>query len=230
MELKLKIPTCLSEITLKQYKAFLKVQETEKNNKIYNAKVINIFCKVKMEDVMLLKLNDVTEITNIIYKLFDQKPSLVSKFKLNGVEYGFIPQLDDISFGEYIDLDTYIGDWDNIDRAMNVLYRPILVKLKEKYSIDKYVIENHKNLEDMPMNAVLSSIFFLLNLGIELSTIMMSFLDLNQEIDKDLINSLNLDKNGGGISQYTHSLKAILDDLKISQNQVCMNALQCYLS
>jgi hypothetical protein len=218
MELKLKIPTCLSEITLKQYKAFLKVQETEKNNKIYNAKVINIFCKVKMEDVMLLKLNDVTEITNIIYKLFDQKPSLVSKFKLNGVEYGFIPQLDDISFGEYIDLDTYIGDWDNIDRAMNVLYRPILVKLKEKYSIDKYVIENHKNLEDMPMNAVLSSIFFLLNLGIELSTIMMSFLDLNKEIDKDLINSLNLDKNGGGISQYTHSLKAILDDLKISQN------------
>lgn len=218
MELKLKIPTCLSEITLKQYKAFLKVQETEKNDKIYNAKVINIFCKVKMEDVMLLKLNDVTEITNIIYKLFDQKPSLVSKFKLNGVEYGFIPQLDDISFGEYIDLDTYIGDWDNIDRAMNVLYRPILVKLKEKYSIDKYVIENHKNLEDMPMNAVLSSIFFLLNLGIELSTIMMSFLDLNKEIDKDLINSLNLDKNGGGISQYTHSLKAILDDLKISQN------------
>ena len=218
MELKLKIPTCLSEITLKQYKAFLKVQETEKNNKIYNAKVINIFCKVKMEDVMLLKLNDVTEITNIIYKLFDQKPSLVSKFKLNGVEYGFIPQLDDISFGEYIDLDTYIGDWDNIDRAMNVLYRPILVKLKEKYSIDKYVIENHKNLEDMPMNAVLSSIFFLLNLGIELSTIMMSFLDLNKELDKDLINSLNLDKSGGGISEYTHSLKAILDDLKISQN------------
>ena len=80
------------------------------------------------------------------------------------------------------------------------------------------MIENHKNLEDMPMNAVLSSIFFLLNLGIELSTIMMSFLDQNKEIDKDLINSLNLDKNGGGISQYTRSLKAILDDLKISQN------------
>ena len=218
MELKLKIPTCLSEITLKQYKAFLKVQETEKNDKIYNAKVINIFCKVKMEDVMLLKLNDVTEITNIIYKLFDQKPSLVSKFKLNGVEYGFIPQLDDISFGEYIDLDTYIGDWDNIDRAMNVLYRPILVKLKEKYSIDNYVIENHKNLEDMPMNAVLSSIFFLLNLGIELSTVMMNYLDQNKEIDKDLINSVNLGKNGVGINQYTHSLKAILDDLKISQN------------
>ena len=218
MELKIKIPTCLSEITLRQYKAFLKVQETEKNDKIYSAKVINIFCKVKMEDVMLLKLNDVTDITNTIYKLFEQKPSLVSKFKLNGVEYGFIPQLDDISFGEYIDLDTYIGDWDNIDRAMNVLYRPVLVKLKEKYSIDKYVIENHKHLEDMPMSAVLSSIFFLLNLGMELSTVMMNSLDLDKEANKDLIEFLNLDKSGDGINQYTHSLKAILDDLKISQN------------
>ncbi len=218
MELKLKIPTCLSEITLKQYKAFLQVQETEKNDKIYNAKVINIFCNIKMEEVMLLKLNDVTDITNIIYNLFEQKPSLVSKFKLNGIEYGFIPQLDDISFGEYIDLDTYIGDWDNIDRAMNVLYRPILVRLKEKYSIDKYVIENHKNLENMPMNAVLSSIFFLLNLGMDLSTVMMNSLDLDKEANKDLIAFLNLDKNGGGISQYTDSLKAILDDLKISQN------------
>lgn len=218
MELKLKIPTCLSEITLKQYKAFLKVQETEKNDKIYNAKVINIFCNVKMEDVMLLKLNDVTDITNIIYNLFEQKPSLVSKFKLNGIEYGFIPQLDDISFGEYIDLDTYIGDWDNIDRAMNVLYRPILVRLKEKYSIDKYVIENHKNLENMPMSAVLSSIFFLLNLGMELSTVMMSSLDLDKEANKDLIEFLNLDKNGNGSKAYMDSLKAILEDLKISQN------------
>jgi len=218
MELKLKIPTCLSEITLKQYKAFLKVQETEKNDKIYNAKVINIFCNLKMEDVMLLKLNDVTDITNIIYNLFEQKPSLVSKFKLNGVEYGFIPQLDDISFGEYIDLDTYIGDWDNIDRAMNVLYRPILVKLKEKYSIDKYVVDNHKLLDNMPMDAVLSSIFFLLNLGMELSTVMMNSLDLDKEANKDLIEFLNLEKNGGGISQYTDSLKAILDDLKILPN------------
>lgn len=218
MELKLKIPTCLSEITLKQYKAFLKVQETEKNDKIYNAKVINIFCNIKMEEVMLLKLNDVADITNIIYKLFEQKPSLVSKFKLNGIEYGFIPQLDDISFGEYIDLDTYIGDWDNIDRAMNVLYRPILVKLKEKYSIEKYIVENNKYLENMPMNAVLSSIFFLLNLGMDLSKIMMNSLDLDKETNKDLIEFLNLDKSGVGINQYTDSLKAILDDLKISQN------------
>jgi hypothetical protein len=28
-----------------------------------------------------------------------------------------------MSFGEYIDLDTYIGDWDNIEKAMAVLYR-----------------------------------------------------------------------------------------------------------
>ena len=41
---------------------------------------------------------------------------------MRGVEYGFIPNLDDMSFGEYVDLDTYIGDWQNIHRAMAVLY------------------------------------------------------------------------------------------------------------
>jgi hypothetical protein len=27
--------------------------------------------------------------------------------------------------GEYIDLDAFLGDWDNMHRAMAVLYRPI---------------------------------------------------------------------------------------------------------
>jgi len=43
---------------------------------------------------------------------------------------------------------------------MNVLYRPIIVRLKDKYNIEEYQIENSVNLLDMPMDAVLSSIFF----------------------------------------------------------------------
>ena len=38
-----------------------------------------------------------------------------------------------MTLGEYIDLDNFIGDWDNMEKAMNVLYRPILVKVKEKF-------------------------------------------------------------------------------------------------
>ena len=75
MEVKITIPSKLSEITLRQYKAFLKVQETETNDKILNAQIIRIFCSVPMETVMLLKLQDVNDITKTIYDLLEQKPA-----------------------------------------------------------------------------------------------------------------------------------------------------------
>ena len=47
-------------------------------------------------------------------------------FKLGGIEYGLIPDFDDMSLGEYIDLDTYMGDWENMQIAMNVLYLSLI--------------------------------------------------------------------------------------------------------
>ena len=208
------IPTSLQDITLRQYKHFLKIQETVTEERFLNAKMIEIFCGVKLEQVMLLQLKDSVEITSILSKMFEEKPQLVTMFKLNGVDYGFQPQLDEITLGEYIDLDTFIGDWENMEKAMNVLYRPVLVKMKDKYSIEEYQIATSENVLDMPMNAVLSSIFFLWNLGLELSQTMTNSLD-NQETQA-LTQYLNSQENGVGISRFTDLLKETLHDLKIS--------------
>lgn len=216
MKLNIKIPSSLKEITLRQYKSYLKLQETVKEERFLNAKMIEIFCKLKLKDVMLLKLKDSNEILGLLSSLFESKPSLVSKFKLNGLEYGFQPQLDDMTLGEYIDLDTYIGDWENMEKAMNVLYRPVIVKLKEKYSIEEYNTETSEQLLDMPMDAAMSSIFFLWNLGLELSKTMTS--SLAEEETEVLTQYLNSQKSGVGINQFTDSLKGILQDLKISLN------------
>ena len=51
------------------------------------------------------------------------------------------PDLDELSFGEYIDLDTYLGDWENIHDAMNVLYRPINSKKGDRYTIQEYDVK-----------------------------------------------------------------------------------------
>ena len=110
MKLNIKIPTSLKDITLRQYKHFLKIQKEIKEEKFLNAKMIEIFCNVKLDQVMLLKLNDSQEIISILGKLFEQKPQLVTRFKLNKIDYGFHPQLDELTLGEYIDLDTFIGD------------------------------------------------------------------------------------------------------------------------
>ena len=220
MKLNIKIPTSLKDITLRQYKRFLAVQKQTKENIFLNAKMIEIFCNVELQKVMLLKVSDTDNICSKISNMFEQKPELVKKFKIKNLQYGFHTNIDELSLGEYIDLDNNIGDWENMEKAMNVLYRPILVSLRNKYSIEEYNTATSENVLDMPMDAVLSSVFFLWNLGLELSQIMTNYLE-SQQVQEDnpaLIAYLNSPQNGVGISQFTDSLKEILQDLKISLN------------
>jgi len=210
------IPTSLADITLRQYKVFFKFQEKNTNVRLLQAQMISIFCNVPIEDVLQMKYQDTQEVIKILDELFIEKPKLVQRFKLNGIQYGFHPSLDDLTLGEYVDLDTYVGDWNNIEKAMNVLYRPIEAKFGESYAIGKYKLEHADNIIDMPMSAVTSSLFFLLTLGIDLSKTMMKSLDKGQK--EALTEYLNLEQNGGGITQFMNSLKGMLQELNISSN------------
>jgi len=133
MNINIEIPTKLSDITLGQYKRFLNIQKQTEESHFLNAKAIEIFCDIELKNVMRLKMADFDKITNKINSLFEQKPKLVQRFKIDSVEYGFHPQLDELTLGEYIDVDTYIADWENMEKTMNVLYRPIENKLKDRY-------------------------------------------------------------------------------------------------
>jgi len=217
MKARLNIPNKLSEITLRKYQKFVKLNVEDVDERFLQVKMIEIFCEVSHQNVLKIKFSDADRVTAILGDMFTQKPDLVTKFKLNGIEYGFIPELDEISFGEYIDLDTYLGDWENIHTAMNVLYRPINSKKGERYTIDEYDVSTKDKLLDMPLDAVISSVFFFYHLGKDLSVVMDRF--LKEEIIKapqvQVQDSL---LNGDGIKQFSHSLKEILEDLKISVN------------
>jgi len=172
---------------------------------------------MKLEEVMRLKYKDSEEIVEILNKTFDSKPPLVRKFKLGKIQYGFNPSLDEMSLGEYIDLDTYIGDWDNIEKAMNVLYRPIVASVKDKYAIDEYKVGDEQYLLDMPMSAVTSSIFFLMKLGLDLSNHILKSLEEGDQMEI-YQQYLTLEKNGDGISQFGHYVDQTLQKLNISLN------------
>ena len=216
MNIKVKIPKDLSEITLDKYKHYLDLASKNKDDKFLQAKMIEIFCNISLKDVYRLKYNDTLEITSILTEMFDQKPALVKRFKINNVEYGFHNSLDDLTLGEYIDLDTYIGDWDNIEKAMNVLYRPIIGKFGSKYSITEYDAKDNIQILQMPMDAVTSSIFFFYRLGLDLSKVMMTSLDNNQ--NKVLTEYLSSIPGTDGIQVFTDSLTEILQNLSISPN------------
>ena len=216
MKVEVYIPDTLSEITLDKYQRYLKIQENNEDENFLAIKMIEIFCGLRGDTIMAMKAKSIKDITLILTQMFNEKPQLVKEFKMNGMTYGFIPKLEDMSFGEYIDLDTYIGDMDNIHRAMNVLYRPIKQKYQDKYLIEDYTGNDPEKMKDMPMDAVLSSILFFYNLGMDLSKTMLNSLEDNKEIN--LAQYLTSEENGDGINHFSDSLKEILQDLKISLN------------
>jgi hypothetical protein len=216
MEININIPTSLKDITLKQYKKFIKIQEGIENTTFLQLKIIEIFCQVDLKIAKAMRYNDVEQITSDILNLFSKTPELVTTFKMNNIEYGFIPNLDDMTLGEYIDLDTYTGDYENIEVAMNVLYRPLVTKLKNKYLIEDYNPDTKEQMLDMPMDAVISSMFFFLNLGIELSNIILSSSEEVKNLQQ--VDLGNFQQNMVGINQFLPYLKETLQDLKISLN------------
>ena len=216
MKMELTVPNTLSEITLKQYQKFLKIQETNKDDAFLRFKMIEIFCNIDAQAVRQLRLSDTDKIIEILNNVFEEKPQLTETFKLGDVEYGFIPKLEDISLGEYVDLDTYIGNWDQMHVAMNVLYRPIKDKIKDKYTIKEYNADAEKPLDEIPLDIVFGAIFFFYNLGIDLSKTMMNYLETEGE--QNLTHQQILGENGDGINQSLPLLKEILEDLKISLN------------
>lgn len=215
MKLSINVPTELNELTLGQYQKFIKIQKDNGDGTFVAQKMIEIFCGIDLKDTFKIKITDINEIVKIINELLDIKPELINKFTLGDQEYGFIPVLEDISLGEYIDIETYMQDWQEMHKAMNVLYRPIIQKYKDKYNIQEYEGIESEKMKDMPLDVAFSSVVFFYNLGIELSSNMMDYLT------QDQLNSLMEDqhsslKDGGGIQQFTNSLKDVLQNSKIS--------------
>ena len=216
--MKIKIPSSLKAITLEKYQKYLKIQENNTDETFLAIKMIEIFLGLRGDTIMKMKAKSIRDITNVLTEMFTEKPELVKEFTMKGVDYGFIPDLENMTFGEYVDLDTYIGDVDNLHRAMAVLYRPITHKANDKYSIEEYEGEDDEKMKDMPMDAVLSSILFFYHLGMELSTTMLNYLQEEEE-NKDILQQLTLVENGDGIkASFQDSLKEILQELKISLN------------
>lgn len=225
MKVKISIPTNLSEIKLSQYQKFLKIVQDNEESDFLNHKMVQIFCGVDLNIVDAMRQKDVEDAVNTIGGLFKQMPPLQQKFEMNGTTFGFIPNLDDMSSGEYMDLDGYITNWDDMHRAMAVLYRPIKQKLGEKYLIEDYEgTERYaEQMKDMPLDVVLGSVVFFWHLGKELLKSTMDYLVENPQIAT--LNKANLERGGDGILQSMHLLREMLDDLMKLQNYQLINAL-----
>ena len=202
MRIKLNVPEDLSEITLAQYQRWIKIAEKQEEvNTFYQQKMIEIFCNANLQDIMQMRLKDIQEITTHLDSLFNNTPEFQPLFKLEDEEFGFIPKLDEITFGEYIDLDNYLADWQQMDSAMAVLFRPVTYKRKGKYLIEDYVSSEKYDLSEMPLNVVLGSLVFFCDLKNELLKHIMNYLKTQDIVDIPQ-NLKALLENGVGINPF----------------------------
>ena len=125
--------------------------------------------------------------------------------------YNFIPKLDDITLGEYIDLDNTLSDWQQMHKAMSVLYRPVTIKKNNRYQVEPYTgDENEDIFLHMPLDVVMGALLFFWNLSNELLQITLNY--LSEEMKENLTTQQRqiLEQSGAGINQFTESLKGIL--------------------
>jgi len=129
-----------------------------------------------------LALSDVAVIMSKIAELQTKQDSTLKRIiEINDVEYGFHPDLDKITLGEYADVEQFIknGIETNLPELMAVLYRPVKLKKNDIYIIDAYdgdITMRTEEMKKMSAAQVQSALFFFYNFAKVLSGILPSFL------------------------------------------------------
>lgn len=210
MKVKITQPNKLSEIKLSQYTKFLRTTKDSEDEMFIAKQLVGIFCSLPDNVVNQINAKEFDLIVEELSELLNTEHDLVTTFKMDGVEYGFIPDFEDITIGEKVDLDSFYQDTDNMGKAMNVLYRPITIKQKDKYLIKDY--EGNGESLDVTLDVAFGANVFFLDLMSDLLNYTQNFID--QEVAHNPKVSQTLERNGVGTIHFTESLSSIISQLK----------------
>lgn len=216
MNLQITIPQSWADVKYDQYIKFYNAIKPWIDTDKYNDKVIEYaafhFCDVSPEILYKLPDDVLLKVTNNIYafigKGFNESP-LVKSFTIDNTEYGFIPALDEMSYGEYLDLVNYSKDvLINAPIVMSILYRPITKSLGKSYLITDYAGTNDDRIElfkhALTMDVVFGAIGFFLGLQKDLLSCTLTYtMDQLKKIKDPDVQALHqaLTKSGVDITQ-----------------------------
>jgi hypothetical protein len=212
MKKSITIPSEVKDITLEQYQEIVKIEEPT------DEQLVSVLCSITPQQVLELPSKVYDKALVSIVNVFEQitiSQKHVLRFNHKGIEYGMIPNLDDISYGENKDLIGYLQDWKTMHLAMSVLYRPVVNTSGKVYSIEKYNgTKQHRDImAKMPLNIVLGAQSFFYTLTQDLLKAIPSYLNKVVEQQMEQTHSQTTKENGEAMMSSIVLLKETLEGL-----------------
>ena len=214
--MKIQVPTHINDITLEQYQRFALINTEEQDKDFLIFKTIDIFCGVDMSIVSKMRFKEAEEISNDLLSVLNTNIPFTNRFELNGVKYGFIPDLQQISLGEFIDLEEGLADSKNFHKAAAVMFRPIKREAGELYTIDGYEAstEMHHIMKQAPLGIVSAAIVFFYNIVKELQRDLVDYSQEKQEETTTILENLSSQRNTDGLTLSTLFVEAMQQNTK----------------
>lgn len=217
MKVEITLPTKIAEIPLINYQKFVTASQNSEDEQFLMEQMVQCFCGIELKAIAKIPMNDLTEVIISLTETLKSEGKFHERFKIKELEFGFIPNLEKITFGEYVDLENYLQDVSNFHKAMAVMYRPIKETKGERYSIHDYNGSDEYSdlMKFAPLEIVKGANVFFWSLEKEL--LMATLKSLETETAKltkeDLANVHNLANNGGGMEALIYSLTETLQNL-----------------
>ena len=200
----MRLPNSLQEVTIDKYIKAINIIENEDVELVVMLRLLNLFSGKSLEQLVEYPLAELDKNYQHIAKVLNEKPKFQNTFFLDGKEYGFIPNLEQMKSGEYIDLTNNLGK--DILASMAVMYRPITRKFKDVYDIEKYKGTDDKEIfKNAPISVYLGAQVFFWNLTNDLLKLIPQFLE--KELTAEQI--ADLERNGVGLSQLNELVENI---------------------
>lgn len=180
--MEINIPTSLKDITMRQFIAFEKSDKTDDDFIIHLCDFAN---------PKLLPSKEYTEIVTLLKEVVASDVLFYKIFKHEGIQFGFIPDLDKITANEMIHIEEFIKTPDTWHKALAVLYRPVTKRKRnwfkrgadDLYDILPYQEENafEKLMLDVSCTYYLGAMVFFYNLGNDLLKSMADYSKIMEE-------------------------------------------------
>lgn len=218
MELKITIPETLNEIKLSQWQKWAAIPENSPND-YKDAYALMHFLGINTIEQKRLRSIDRSNLLNSIYDVLASKPEFKQRFYHNGIEYGIVPNFDDMSYGEMLDIESIKDYKKELHKLMSIIYRPVTKDYKNRlYDIQEYSGISD-DLHDMPLGIALGAMVFFYTIGKDCLSYIQSYLKNQPPITP----TNKLLKNGVDMHSYINSAKAILQESMLLLNSISAN-------